>query len=218
MGFRDLLRIGELLEIEAGGSRARTKLQEILEDDNFIVLQPTVRGVPLRPEPDEPLRVTFCREDGVYAFDAVMLSMFRKEDMRLCLFKPVTEIEQIQRRQYYRFPAVLDVFMEKCDDKEVERKRYRAKTIDISENAMLLTCFTSFHEGTDFDIKIKLSEQETMELGGTVIRCQTPLVKDDPYKMVIVFDELSPLLRLKLRRYILEKQIMARKKEMNKLS
>lgn len=218
MDFNGNLKIGELFEIEADGSRARTKLQEITEDGDFIIMQPTVKGIPLRPHPDEPAKFTFCREDGVYTFKALMLPPFTRENIRMCRCRPVTEIKQTQRRQYYRLPIVLDVSMEKREEKNGSRKRCRGKTADISENAVQVSCFTRFEMGDIFDLKIKLSEKENIEVTGKVLRCIPALDKKDPYRLVIIFDEHSAGVSARLRQYIFSQQVKERKKEMDRLS
>jgi c-di-GMP-binding flagellar brake protein YcgR len=218
MEFADFLKIGELIEIESEGLRARTKLEELSIEGDLIVMQPTVKGIPLRPPQDEPAKFSFCRQDGVYMFDALMLSAFMRGNVRLCRCKPVSEVMKVQRRQYYRLPIVLDVMMEKCGEKDGVRKRYRSKTVDLSENAVQLTCFTGFEPGTGFSIEIRLSDKEIIGVEGKILRCVPPLDKKDPYNMVLVFEELSSRVRVRLRRYILKQQIVKRKKDINELS
>jgi c-di-GMP-binding flagellar brake protein YcgR len=218
MDFTDVLKIGELMEIESDGLRARTKLEELSMEGDLIVMQPTVRGIPLRSRPDEPAKFSFCRQDGVYMFDALMLSSFMRGNVRLCRCKPVSEVMKIQRREYYRLPIALDVIMEKREEKDGVSKRCRAKTVDLSENAVQLTCFTGYEQGAGFNLEIRLSEKEIIGVEGKVLRCVPPLDKKDPYSIVLVFEELSPRVRVRLRRYILKQQVARRKKDINELS
>lgn len=205
------------MEIEAEDFRVRTKLQEVLDDGDLVVLQPTVKGVPVRTRQDEPARFTFCRPDGVYLFEALLLSTFVKANLLLCRCRPVSEISKIQRREYYRLPITLDVLIESSGEKTAERKCFKCKTIDISENGVQLSCLTGFEKGTVFDMKIKLSRMETIEVTGEVLSCEPPLNRNEPYRMVLVFGENAVRIKARLRRYIFSQQIINRKKEMNRL-
>ncbi len=204
-----IVKIGEIFEVEAGGVRVHTKLQEMHEDDGLVVLQPTLRGAPLRAD-DGVYQFAFFRPNGVYVFDARFESAFEKKGIRLCLFRRISEIKKVQRRQCYRLPIVLNV--EVYEDEESKPKKYKGKTTTLSEKSVQFTCFTRFAEDTKLTVKIFFSQTETITLKGSVLKCTEPLVKNDPYDIVILFLDSYSRHITRLSRYIFKQQIIARNK------
>ena len=207
MQFDEKIALGELFEIRIGEAKIRTKLLEIVSDTEMIILQPTVRGAPVRAE-DENVPFTFYRPNGCYRFNARMLPPFRKGNLILCRAVRVTEVKRIQRRQCYRLPIVLDTVMVGEEDEE---KRYKGKTIDLSEKSVALSCFTSFDPDTPLTVEIRLSETDTVVVKARVLRCVKPLKRTDPYTIVLVFTDPQAKAKV-LRRYIFMQQVLHRKR------
>ena len=102
--------LGEMLRIEAEETVTRTKLQDIIDDHNFIVFQPTVNGIPLRSD-SKPVRFSFFRNNGLYEFDAIMQKSYIQDNLRVCQFKAVSEVQKRQRRGAFRLPIILDAIV-----------------------------------------------------------------------------------------------------------
>jgi len=214
MEFSEILKIGELFEIETQDAKARSKLQEIQEDGGLVIMQPTIRGVPVRTSPDKPAAFTFLRQDGVYRFDAYLERHFTRENIRLCLCRPASGIQKIQRRQYYRLPIVLDVTLKQVDENGAEKPaRLKAKTEDVSENAMRISIFKPLNAGELYNISLRLHGGDVLELKGRVYSCTAPRNKKDPYMSVLIFEETPLFLKKRLGRFILKQQVIARNKD-----
>jgi c-di-GMP-binding flagellar brake protein YcgR len=210
MRLDEIAKIGEIFEIEVGQLRVHTKLQDFLDGREFAVLQPTIKGAPLRSF-DQKFMFSFFKPEGVFVFEAEMVESYIKDDIRLCRFRQTTEIKKIQRRQYYRLPIVLDVVIADVTDSE-NPKQYKAKTVTLSENSVDLTCFTLLAEDTPVTVRIQVSARETIPMHGKVIKGMEPAKKTEPYGMVILFAETARF-RPRLSRYIFTQQIMARNKQ-----
>jgi c-di-GMP-binding flagellar brake protein YcgR len=210
MRLDECAKIGEIFEVEAGKLQVHTKLLDFLEGEDFAVLQPTIKGAPLRTQ-DKIFTFSFFRPEGVYEFEAEMVTSYIKDDIHLCRFRQTTEIKKIQRRQYYRLPIVLDIILTDESEKE-DRKQYKCKTITLSENSVQLTCFTPLEEETPVSVKIPVSSRETISMHGKVLRCTEPQRKTEPYEMVVLFAQTARF-RPRLSRYIFTQQIIARNKK-----
>lgn len=210
MKHEERIALGELLEIRIGDIAVRTKLQQIISDREFIVLQPTVKGVPLRVE-DRDVSLTFYRSNGCYSFEARMLAPFLQGNIMLCRIMRVSEIKRIQRRQCYRLPIVLDTVMV-VDEEGREEQRFKGKTVDISEKSVALTCFAELKEDMPLTLEIRLSGSETIVTKARVLRCTRPLTQTDPYQIVLIFTNCDEKDQGFLRRYIFKQQILMRKK------
>lgn len=210
MRLKEFARIGEIFEVEVGRLRIHTKLQDFLEGQDFAVLQPTIKGAPLRAS-DGTFEFSFFRPEGIYVFEAEMVRSYIKDNIRLCRFRQTSEIKKVQRRQYYRLPIVLDVVMIDETDKE-QPKQYKCKTITLSENSVQLTCFTPLAIETPVCVKIPVSSREIIPMRGSVIKCLEPPGKTEPYEMVVLFAEAA-MFRPRLSRFIFTQQIIARNKK-----
>jgi c-di-GMP-binding flagellar brake protein YcgR len=206
----DMVKIGEIFEVGAQGVCVHTKLQEMHGDGEFSVLQPTLKGVPLNVD-DGAYQFSFFRPNGVYTFGAKLVLAYEKANVKLCRFRQVSEIEKIQRRQCYRLPIVLNAIIQ--NESDDEPKKYKGRTTTLSEKSVKLTCFTPFPEETKLSVKIFFSETETITLRGKVLKCSEPLVKNDPYEIVILFLDSYSRHITRLSRYIFKQQIIARNKK-----
>jgi c-di-GMP-binding flagellar brake protein YcgR len=214
MEAKEILTIGELMEIKVGDGFIKTKLQELLPDNQFTVFHPTVKGLLVRLEAGDTYMMRFYRENGVYSFDARLLDQYSKNEIRLCLFEAASPVVKVQRRRSYRLPIVLNArLLPEGAEQGQKPKPIRAKTVDLSEHGALLTCFTPLEPDTAAMVELKLSPTETMALSGMVLRCEKPPSRKDPYRIVMLFTGSSEQQESELRRYILRQQIAARKKK-----
>jgi len=207
--FSETVKLGELFEIRIGETKVRTKLQEILSDSEFTVLQPTQKGIPVRAG-DQDVTFTFYRANGCFSFGARMLGTYKNGDVNLCRVERVSEMERIQRRQCYRLPVVLDMTV--CTEEDDNPRKYRGKTVNLSEKSVEFSCFSGFYENEELTVEIALSEAEAYASKAKVLRCAHPLSGSDPYVTVLAFTGQSEKDRRLLRRYIFRRQMATRKK------
>lgn len=208
--------LGEIFDIRVGNTIVRTKLQEIVSDTEFIVLQPTINGIPVRSEHNE-FTFLFRRPNGCISFKAKILYSYKDGDLALSRVLRVSEMERSQRRQYYRLPIILDIVLdtgEEKDDRENgagkqsrEARFCKGKTINLSENSVEVSCFRAFEKDTKLVAAIKLTESDAVLVNAKVLRC-TRESKTDPYCLVLVFVDQSERERRLLRRFIFRQQAL----------
>lgn len=215
MKLEDIVKIGEIFEVKLGEAKVRTKLQEILELDEFVVFQPTVKGIPIWTNEDEIFRFAFYRTNGVYLFEAELIEAFTEDGLNLCLFHVISEVEKNQRRECYRLPIVLDVTIaeERKDEDEDEPEKYKGKTSELSEKSIKFSCYNEFKPETMVTVSIKLTEKKTITLKASVYRHRAPEKKHDPHVMVLLFVDCSDYHRSYISRFIMHQQILARRKK-----
>ncbi len=210
MYFDQIVKIGEILVIKYQGQNIRTKLLDVLDDHYFVVLQPTLRGIPITAGEDNDFEFTFYRQNGVFLFNASMQDTFTAQGVRQSKFLAISQVEKKQRRECFRLMTAIDVVMQRINDKNIIiEKRYRGKTISISEKSIQLTSFTAFSKDTKIAVAISL--EETMALQTKVLICKEPDNKNEPYEIVLLFENLSNKQKTDISRYILRQQIIARK-------
>lgn len=213
MYFDEIVTIGEIMEMKVGDVCTRTKLQDVLDNQAFTVFHPTVKGIPVPMQHGDVITMSFYRSNGVFSFDAKVTSWYVKDQIKFCQLQALTEVTKTQRRKSFRLPIVLNVVLRQLDgDEDQQAKRYKAKTVDLSEHGMLLSCFQCFPPGTPIIAEVKMPDKERREFKTEVLRCETPTHDTDPHNMVLLFLNCTEFDRAYLRRFILRQQIIARKK------
>lgn len=216
MSFTENFVLGEIFDIRVGNTMVRTKLQEIVSDTEFVVLQPTINGMPIRSENNE-FTFLFRRPNGCISFRARILYSYKDGDLALSRVLRVSEMERAQRRQFYRLPIVLDIVIdmgekkggrENDDEEQDEDSRFcKGKTVNLSENSVELTCYRHFERDTKLVAVIKLTESDAVLVNAKVLRC-TRESRTDPYCVVLVFVDQSEKERRLLRRFIFKQQAL----------
>jgi len=210
MILSQVANLGEMLKIEAEELVARTKLQDIIDDYNFIVFQPTVHGIPLRNN-NKPMHFSFFRNNGMYVFEAEMERSFVTDNLRVCQFKVVSEIEKTQRRAAYRLDIILDATVSLIQpevDIPGSHAIFNITTSDVSDTGMQFTGYEYFPSGILISIDIKLEKE--MSLYAKIIRCYLPSKKTTRYSTSVQFVNLMSKDQALISRYILKTQIKKR--------
>ena len=211
MRLADIAKLGEIFEIKLEHGCTRTKLLHVFEDGEFSVFQPVFRGLPIRADDDETFSFTFCRPEGVYIFDAAIMGTYLKDGLRLCRFRQATGVRRKQRRLAYRLPVVRDAMLEWEDDRDPGGQTAKAKTRNMSEKSVQLTCYKPLSEKQSVTVKIYLDKPSSVELRAEVLKCNRPEKSSDPYEIVLLFTDYTQSDIACIRRFILQQQINAKK-------
>ena len=214
MTLEGTVKIGEVFEVKSGELTSHTKLQELLGDGRFIAPPPTLKDIPIWEDRDEPLLFCFFRHNGMYQFEADVVDMFRRDGLRLCEFLVVSDIRKRQRREFFRLPVVLDMMVSEIMPGEEGVRKTRktpGKTVDLSEKSVKFSSFTKYPVGTKLIIDIQMTEMKTMTLKAKVYKAIDPLMSTDPYDLVLLFEELTKYQQTYISRFVIRKQIEARR-------
>ncbi len=212
MLLSQIIQLGEMMDVKVGDITTRTKLQDMLGGERFVIFQPTHKCVPVIFNENESVRFTFYRSNGVYAFFAVLEERFTRENLRLCVFRPVSEVEKNQRRYGYRLPVILNISLKVITrDPEEKQLEILGKTINISEKGVLFSCFEPLARGTQASIQLKLERNDLLILNAEVLRCEPPIKKNEPYTVAVQFLNCTKQEQTHIGRYILKRQIFERK-------
>lgn len=187
-------------------------IQEI-EDENFLVLIPTIKGRDYFLTEGDPVMVWLKVNNARYAFESVVVDKRYKNDIKyLVLQKPINLVSS-DRRNFVRIKTMLTanyqiISREEADDWENIEPFKRAPLIDMSG------------QGLSLDLNLPLLKEVLMVLGirleylnvelkllGRVIRCEK---RGGSYKVGIQFENINERQQdmvVKYVFYILRKQI-----------
>ncbi len=208
--LKDYIQLGDTLDIEVGDVTTKTKVQDMGENERFSVSPPTYKLAPVMIQEFERVRFTFYRSNGIFSFLAVLDEKIIRDNLRMYVFRLVSEIEKKQRRYGYRLPVVLPADLKLLDQEDEKPTEYKAKTINISEKGVLFSCFERFDVGTRLMISMKM-DGALLALLAEVVRCEPPLQKTDPYAIAAKFYDCAKRDQMFIGRYILKKQISDRR-------
>lgn len=214
MVLSQIVKLGEIFEIQLNDMVTKTKLQDIIDDEHFIVFRPTVKGIPLIAEKGEEMQFSFYRNNGVYTFNAIM-EKYDVRDTMQCHFKVVSDIKKKQRRSSYRLPIVLDAVVSLLEpevDIVGQTDSFKVKTLDISEAGMMFNSYEYFPAGTLLSVYITLEKYNTITVNARVIRCFIPSSDTKKYNTCVMFVNIPSRDQSKIGRFVLKKQIIDRKK------
>lgn len=126
----DLIKIDKKTKL---ADKTKTYFSQVLEYDNSEKIElsmPTVRGRVIPLEPGEEYYLCFYTERGMYQCKGQIITRLKKDKISVLEILFESDLEKIQRRQYYR----LECFWELCyaDTKSLELKE-EIEDYDISQ-------------------------------------------------------------------------------------
>lgn len=212
MNLPEILKIGESFEIRLGPVSARTKLEDMIDEKTFTIIQPTYKMAPLRFAENEEAMFVYLRENGIFSFKAKFLGKKRKQNLPLYYFEATTHPQKNQRRYAYRYATVLDAAI-KMKDSEKEHSFIETdiKTINISENGMLFRSSKEIPIGTDLFIELRLNGKNAIKTNAKIIRVEYPTEKYGRYAIAVKFIEMDRKDRESIAKFVLNRQIHDRK-------
>lgn len=116
--LRETVKIGNKIEIKPldhNGELIKSsglyvsQLVDYIEDDIIGIATPIRNGMIVILEKKRYYRLYFYTSKGLYQCNCVMMQTYRENRMVLALVKLTSELEKIQRRQFYRLECVHEI-------------------------------------------------------------------------------------------------------------
>lgn len=127
--LREIVSIGDKIEIKQVDKNGDTGLSktyvsqvvDFFEDDNMLsIATPIRRGTIVILQKLEDYRLCFYTTKGLYQCDCKMIHTYRENNMILALIKPITRLEKIQRREYFRLECIHEIKYRLITEEEIE--------------------------------------------------------------------------------------------------
>jgi c-di-GMP-binding flagellar brake protein YcgR len=190
-----------------------------LKETGFVIEFPIAEaaGKTRSFQPGLDLSVWFFGKDGSkYSFPAAVLAREAKPMLSLIISIPKEDqIQRMQRRNYVRLPADLDIAMRAVYRDEI---RFVTKTVDISGGGLAVICKKNnrIREGEAFSCWVVLPLRKGLDyipFHGRVVRIK-PLSDEAhaPLLVSLVFTEIKEVERDKIIRYCFERELELHKK------
>ncbi|MCI3985016.1 flagellar brake domain-containing protein [Bacillus vallismortis] len=213
-----MIEIGENVQLEyiEENELKKAKSKAVSIDNNELLIAypvDVVTGRTVILHNDMEVTVEFVGKDEVpYRFTSRIKGKVKDKLQMICLEVPPREkMKRIQRRQYVRTDAVLDVQIQPADEGEFSTLSYNISAGGI---ALILADGRSFQSGESLRLIISLSEDENtrqIETDAIVRR-----VFDDPksgkHKITLEYNGISTSDQQFLLQYCIRRQLNKRRK------
>lgn len=134
--LNDAIKLGDKLNIEqiAGTSEKKyiSKLLDMSEDGTISAAMPIEKNQLILLEVGIRYRVTFYTEKGLYACDSIVTKRYKVNNVYVAELKALETPRKIQRREYYRFPCLLEIEYYVFQEKEYEQALQKIENSNTS--------------------------------------------------------------------------------------
>ncbi|MCY8112205.1 flagellar brake domain-containing protein [Bacillus spizizenii] len=213
-----MIEIGEnvLLEYIEENELKKAKSKAVsIENNELLIAYPVdvVTGRTVILHNDMEVTVEFVGKDEVpYRFTSRIKGKVKEKLQMICLEVPPSEkMKRIQRRQYVRTDAVLDVQIQPTNKEEFRTLSYNISAGGI---AVILADGRSFQFGESLRLIISLPEEENTRQIETeaVVRRIFDDLKSGKCKMTLEFTEIAASDQQFLLQYCIRRQLNKRRK------
>ncbi|ADM38290.1 flagellar brake protein [Bacillus spizizenii ATCC 6633 = JCM 2499] len=213
-----MIEIGEnvLLEYIEENELKKAKSKAVsIENNELLIAYPVdvVTGRTVILHNDMEVTVEFVGKDEVpYRFTSRIKGKVKEKLQMICLEVPPSEkMKRIQRRQYVRTDAVLDVQIQPTNKEEFRTLSYNISAGGI---AVILADGRSFQSGESLRLIISLPEEENTRQIETeaVVRRIFDDLKSGKCKMTLEFTEIAASDQQFLLQYCIRRQLNKRRK------
>lgn len=129
MKFQDIVRPGERTDLEPviqadeEGAKEKisfiTRVYDVPEDDDVVELVMPMDGTKLIVlDPGNSYRLFFYTQKGIYACEAEVVDRGNIDGVAVAVLEPLTELEKVQRREYFRYNTVVGMTARMLDDRQ----------------------------------------------------------------------------------------------------
>ncbi|AIC98688.1 cyclic di-GMP receptor DgrA [Bacillus subtilis] len=213
-----MIEIGEnvLLEYIEENELKKAKSKAVsIENNELLIAYPVdiVTGRTVILHNDMEVTVEFVGKDEVpYRFTSRIKGKVKDKLQMICLEVPPREkMKRIQRRQYVRTDAVLDVQIQPGNEEEIRTLSYNISAGGI---AVVLADGLSFQSGESLRLIIRLPEEEHTRQIETeaVVRRIFNDPKSEKRKMTLEYSEIAAGDQQALLQYCIRRQLNKRRK------
>lgn len=207
-----LIKAGDHIEVEVTKKDlsflvVKSTIANIHSDSTIVITNPIYKGKLYPIHIGEKVNIIFYKKNkGKYYFLGEVIKKENKKNLSLLYINKVGSIRKMQRREFFRLDIVLNVIVE-INNSEDEIKEISAISKDISGGGIRLICKEKLNLGCLLKCIIPLDD-ETIEVRGEVIRCESESISDSIYRydIGIKFIDIDENIRKKIISFIFDRQ------------
>ncbi len=151
------LKSGDRIIITNGKKEYPTTVDEVIDDENFSVLQPTDNSNAMPLVIGDTYKV-ICKKGGLHLFDVMSMRSDVSGKVDIVYLRYSGNYTRIQRRDAFRCSVMLEVDIRKrFADGHQDEEWLTAHTLDISETGMRMRLPMRYMQGDVIECQIKIN-------------------------------------------------------------
>lgn len=206
-----------------------SKVVDVKGNDRFEIFMPIEQTkLVLLPVGGE-YNIHFFTSRGLFQCDAKVVNRYKSGSLYLLEMKITNSLQKYQRREYYRYPCVLDMEVRELTAEEkrrIEREDVfeadenacgdKAVILDISGGGLRFTSATPFEAKSVVVCNFALAREsgtKYMNVAGVLLSCNRLENNPGQYEQRVKFKLITPREREEIIRFIFEEERKKRQKE-----
>ena len=235
----DYISPGNRVELKATGkiwmdNDARTrqiymsKVMDITSDDRIEVLMPYEKGRLVLLPVDGEYSLCFYSTKGLYQCYSRIVDRYRSDNIYVLVLDLTSQLQKLQRREYYRFSCALELKSRLCSHEDIEafemNRRFlfdtsalqRSVVVDISGGGLRFVANFRYDEGSTIYCSYKLpnnANDKEYEMLCTVLKVQELESRPGLFEHRIQYINIDEDSREDIIHFIFEEERKIRKKQ-----
>lgn len=181
--YETILNVGNRIEMKLlSGTKKEpdryyySKLQEMLEDNQAKISMPMDGGRLIPASAGERYQLCFYTKQGLYQCQCVVMNRFHERQLPMLTVRFVTDLERLQRRQYFRLQCLMDASYRHITSEELLLRERLAHVTEPGSKkqfeARLQECYTEWRPATILDISgggVRFNSEEQLEKNSLIM-------------------------------------------------
>lgn len=211
LDLKKFLAVGEKIQIEYFDEIGRhndykSQIVEIHDNELVDVLIPIHKKREVYLRQDTVIKIIVTKGEAVYEFRAVLYETLF-ESIPLMRLKLLTEMNKIQRRDFYRLKVMIDIqvrLVENYDEKKYGEKS-KGNMLDISSGGLSFCSRTEYQEKDILELTLDLNDNKLIVFGEIVRRTLNDNYRS-PYSYGVKYVRMNVIERNVITKFIYEEQ------------
>lgn len=221
-----ILAVGDKVDIQHGQKKHqyKSKIMDIMDEEILKLSLPIEKSIVIPMAKGWRIDLTFFSGKGLYHCQGEILERYKEEKLYLMIVRLTSELERIQRRQFYRLPYSMEIEFREVKEEpgiqdissEEEASWNTGITLDISGGG----CRFNAPVACQIDSQLELEFFLRMEKGfhrqrwrGKVTASYSVPNRNDMYENRVEFIDNDRQKREQLVKFIFEEERRIRRKE-----
>ncbi|MBQ3796243.1 MAG: flagellar brake protein [Butyrivibrio sp.] len=235
----DYIAPGNRVELKATGKvwmdkDARTrqiymsKVMDITSDDRIEVLMPYEKGRLVLLPVDGEYNLCFYSTKGLFQCYSKIVDRYRSDNMYILVLDLTSQLQKLQRREYYRFSCALELKSRLCSQEDIENFRMgrnylidnsalqRSVVVDISGGGLRFVSNFKYEEGSTIFCSYRLpgnANDKEYEMISNVLKVQELESRPGLFEHRIQYVYIDENSREDIIHFIFEEERKIRKKQ-----
>lgn len=187
-------------------------VEENYEDGKLLLYIPMMYGKIIKLPVNEEFSFTFVTEKGILKYNAVIKEYVYMNDFNFMVIEIKSEVERIQRREFFRFACVLPLeFIELSDGAESDKPLFQGTVQDLGEGGIRFLSNENIEVGDKLKFFITLNYDRAVAKGNILHKQEYPK-SNFKFQYRVQFLDLQQQEKDKILKYIFfEQRFKARK-------